>query len=168
MSQRSRYVSRRRFLQAQVTLLVPMITGGVSDASAAGLVVVPIVAPDSPLRDIGLGTLERIFLARPVDGPNGKRFVPFNHPAKTLIRMLFDERVLGMSPDEVARHWVDQRIRGNVRAPRAVANVALLKQVVGRFPGAISYLPVGDLDDSVRPLKVGGVDHASDKYVIRG
>ncbi len=168
MSERVKAISRRRFLQAHATLLVPAVIGSVGGAAAAELVLVPIVSVDSSLRDISIGTLERVFLARPVTGADGKAFVPFNHPAKTRVRTLFDERVLGMSPDEVARHWVDQRIRGNVRAPRSVANVQLLKQVVSRFPGAISYLPVGELDDSVRPLKVGGVHHASDDYIIKG
>jgi hypothetical protein len=57
------------------------------------------------------------------------------------LRILFDKVVLGMTPDEVARHWVDQRIRGKGRPPRAVPDGALLKKVVRHFPGAIAYLP---------------------------
>ncbi len=160
-------LSRRVFLRASGALLLTSAVGSVSTASAAGLVLVPIVSAKSSLRDIAMGTLERVFLARPVTGDDGKRFVPFNHPPKTRSRILFDEVVLGMSPDEVARHWVDQRIRGNVRPPRAVSNVALLKQVVSQFPGAISYIPVTDLDDSVRALLVGGIAHDAASYPIK-
>jgi hypothetical protein len=125
------------------------------------------VARSSSLNDIALGTLRRIFLGETVDGPGGVRFVGFNHPPKTRPRVLFDGVVLGMGPDEVARYWVDQRIRGGVRPPRTVASIELLRQVVAQLPGAISYLPSTDLDQSVRPLSIGGVAMDSSRYPLR-
>jgi hypothetical protein len=134
---------------------------------ASSLVVVPIIAPSSEIRDISRGMLERIFLGRSVQSDAGQRYVPFSHPPKTRTRVLFDSAVLGMNPDEVARYWVDQRIRGNAHPPRAVPSPALLKQVVRQFPGAIAYVAVEDLDDSVRALSVGGVPYSSSDFPIR-
>lgn len=131
------------------------------------LVVVPVVALSSPLRDLSLALLERVFIGGVVEDAHGRKLIPFNHPPKTAVRALFDRRVLDMTPDEVARYWVDQRIRGNVRPPRTVPRTELLKKVVAELPGAISYLATSDLDGSVRALSVSGVPHGSPKYPIR-
>jgi hypothetical protein len=66
-----------------------------------------------------------------------------------------------------AQYWVDQRIRGGARPPRTVASVALLRQVVAQFPGAITYLPVAELDDSVHVLTIGGQGANSPQYPLR-
>jgi hypothetical protein len=161
-------LARRQFIRMQLELLLPgALLSQSSTVLAEPSAVVPIVSSQSRLRDISLGTLERVFLGEPVKDSGGQRFVPFNHPPRTQTRVLFDGKVLNMSPDEVARYWVDQRIRGRGNPPRSVASVSLRKEVVGRFPGAISYIPVGHLGDDVRPLTVGGVPFDSPKYPIR-
>ena len=160
-------LTRRHLLALQAGLLVPSWLLATPARAAAPLVLVPIVAPDSPERDLALGTLERVFLGKPVEDSAGRRFVPFNQPPKTRPRVLFDQVVLGMTPEEVARYWVDQRIRGKGQPPRSVPSVSLLKQVVRRFPGAIAYIATGELDGTVRALTVGGMSHNSPSYPIR-
>ncbi|HTV18600.1 MAG TPA: hypothetical protein VMG12_08020, partial [Polyangiaceae bacterium] len=130
-------------------------------------VLVAIVGSSSPIRDIALGNLRRVFLGEPVQSPTGQKLLGFNHPPKTRARMLFDELVLGMDPDEVARHWVDQRIRVGARPPRVVPNVPLLRQVISRLPGAIGYLTIADLDPSVRALTIDGAAPDSARYALK-
>lgn len=127
---------------------------------------VVIVGKTSPIDNISLGALRSAFLAQPTD-ENRVRLVPFNSPPNSPERVLFDRRVLGMSPEEVARHWVDQRIRGNPGPPRAIASAKLLRQVVARLPGAISYLNSEDLDGSVKAITVGGYDPDHKDYPLR-
>ena len=158
--------TRRRFLSFSGTVL-SSVAAGTPVLAEGALVVVPIVARSSPLEDISVALLERIFLGQPVEDSRGQRVVPFNHAPRTAVRVLFDRRVLEMTPEEVARYWVDQRIRGNTKPPRTVPRTDLLIKVVSQFPGAISYVAVGDLDSSVRALTVGGVGHDSPKYRIR-
>ncbi|MEY4550176.1 MAG: hypothetical protein RL685_6371 [Pseudomonadota bacterium] len=156
---------RRVFLQSSVALLLPALR--VESAAAAGLVLVPIVASTSPMKDISLGTLRRVFLSEPVTGPGGLRLVGFNQPAGSRARDAFDRVVLGMDPDQVARYWVDQRIRGSLRPPRQVNNISLLRQVISRFPGGVGYLSPADLDPSVRPLTINGVAADAPQYPLR-
>lgn len=160
-------LQRRHFLLAQLAWAPAWLLEAEELFAESSYVVVPVVSSDSPLRDIALGTLTRVFLSEPVNAPDGRRFVPFNHPPKTRARVLFDQRVLNMNPDEVARHWVDQRIRGTSKPPRSVPTVELLKEVVHSFPGSISYLATTDLDSSVRPLTVQGIAHDAPNYPIR-
>ncbi len=157
-------LSRRTFLQSSALLLPALHPEA---AAAAPDALVPIVAASSPLRDISLGTLRRVFLSEIVSGPGGLRLVGFNQPAGTRARELFDRIVLGMDPEQVARYWVDQRIRGGARPPRQVNGIALLRQVIARFPGGVGYLNVSELDGSVRALTVNGATHDAANYPLR-
>lgn len=156
---------RRSFLQSSAALLAPAL--GAERALAATYVVVPIVAGSSPMLDISLGTLRRVFRSEHVTDSDGARLVGFNHPSGSRARELFDRVVLGMEPDQVARFWVDQRIRGGARPPRTVASVTLLLEVINRYPGAVGYLALADLDASVRALTVNGAGPDSPQYPLR-
>jgi hypothetical protein len=115
-----------------------------------------IVAPASPLSNISMADLQRVFLSETVTAPGGQRVVPINHPARTADRVGFDRIVLHRGPDEMGRHWIDQRIRGGPGPPRAVDSVALLLRVVATLPGAMGYLRPGSLSPDVRPVRVDG------------
>jgi hypothetical protein len=141
------------------------VTQSGSALAGSGRVVV-VVARDHPLDSVSLGLLRRIFLAQAVDA-GGVRIVPFNAPPLSAERVVFDRRVLGFSPEEAARHWVDQRIRGNPGPPRVIAGVRLLKQVLVRVAGAIGYLDSEDLDESVKALPVAGYEWTHEDYPIR-
>jgi len=157
---------RRSFLlQASAAALTPLL--GSELALGAPYVLVPIVAANSPLRDISLGTLRRVFSSEQVSGPNGVRLVGFNHPSGSRARELFDRVVLGLDPDQAARFWVDQRIRGGARPPRTVGNVPLFRDVINRYPGAVGYLALSDLDASVHALTVNGAGPDSPQYPLR-
>jgi hypothetical protein len=158
--------TRRSFLELSVTALAASLVGGQAHADTSQ-VVVPVVGAGSPTRDIALGTLRRVFLGELVDDPAGHRYVPFNHPPLTRPRSVFDQAVLSMNPDEVARYWVDQRIRFGTRPPRTVPSIALLRQVLARLPGAIGYVIQADLDASVRPLTIDGQGPESGRYPLR-
>lgn len=158
---------RRAFLQSSLALVLPALPLQPAAAAAGGLLLVPIVAAGSPLTDISLGTLRRVFLSEPVSGPGGLRLVGFNQAAGSRAREAFDRVVLGMDPDQAARYWVDQRIRGGPRPPRQVNGVSLLRQVISRFPGGVGYLTPAELDASVRALTINGATPDAPNYPLR-
>lgn len=159
-------MDRRVFLGASAAAISGWLWSERAGASSA-LVLVPIVAASSSVADVSLGTLRRVFTSQTVGGPGGVPFVGFNQPAGARERELFDRVVLGMSPGEAARYWVDQRIRGGVRPPRSVPNVALLRQVVVRYPGAIGYVAMSDLDATVKPVTINGAGPTAPGYPLR-
>jgi hypothetical protein len=142
---------RRPFLQLAATALVAP-----SALAQAAPRLVMIVAPDSPLQNLELAVLARLFGGDPVADPGGRSLIPFNHPPRTPDRVLFDQRVLGMQPDEVAKYWIDRRIRGQSGPPRTATSLRMLVGVVSKLPGAIGYLRPEYLSAEVRVLKVGG------------
>lgn len=128
-------------------------TGVASPAPSPVLAVV--VAKDSPLQDLSLADLRRLFLAEPMTDAAGTRLVPVNQPTGTGERTAFDRAVLGMSPDEVGRFWIDRKIRGQGAVPRAVSAL-LVQRLCARLPGTVAYVRSDRLEPGVRALRIGG------------
>jgi hypothetical protein len=101
-----------------------------------------ITAKANAIRDLSLADLRQVYRGKQVS-IGGIKLVPFNHPPNTPDRVAFDSIVLGMSPEEVGRYWIDQKIRGGNSPPRIIDSVALLVRVVGALPGAIAYVREG-------------------------
>lgn len=113
-----------------------------------------VVAADSRQRNLSSDKLRRIFLALPTDSDDGRRFQPINLAPGSAARTRFDRLVLNMSPEEVARYWIDQRLRGN-KPPRTAATVEICRGAVQELPGAISYLPLSQIG-GLRVLAIDG------------
>jgi hypothetical protein len=107
-----------------------------------------------------------VFFNKDTNDADGDRFVPLNQRSGNPERTRFDAQVLSMTPDQVARYWIDQRLRGK-RAPATVPSVAMLKRALNELPGAISYLGVGELDASIRALVIDGKSASDGSYPIR-
>ena len=48
-----------------------------------------------------------------------------------------------------------------------MSSVALLRAVVAKLPGAISYLSADKLEGSLKALRIDGKDHASPDYPLK-
>ena len=124
--------------------------------STATVTLVAIISESSRLTDIDANDLRRVFLGYAQRDPDGRTLIPLNHPPGALARARFDRALLGFDPDQAAKYWVDQRIRGAKLPPRTAAPEHLLQRVVAKLPGAISYVPAGTLMPGVRALTIDG------------
>lgn len=118
---------------------------------------VVVVGAQSPLRDISRSALRRAYLGD-VTEDHGVRLVPLNQPPGSPARVSFDRALLGLPPEAIARFWIDQRIRGQGSAPRAIPTVSLLLRVLAQLPGGISYLRRSDLPANSTGVRVITVD----------
>lgn len=128
--------------------------------------IVVVVGKDSPVSELSIGDLQRIFLSLPMQNAHSVPFVPFNYPAKTTLRERFDSVVLGMSPQEVGRHWIDQKIRGHQSPPRTLPSPTLLCRLVARLPGAIAYIPASLLGPQCKVVAIDGLTPEDPGYVL--
>lgn len=151
-------------LAAAVSLLGVCV---VCPADSAPVTLVVVVNADSPMSDVSMNMLRNVFLGETVTDPSGRRILPLNQPPHSPDRVGFDRVVLDMSPDEVARYWIDRKIRGQSDAPRSVDSPALLRRVVARLPGAMGYLRREDVDDSVKVVKIDGKRPTDGEYPLR-
>lgn len=127
-----------------------------------------IVARRSSVTNISLTELRRIFLGESIRSADDTDFIALNHPPHAPARSTFDRAVLHMSPDAVARFWIDRRIRGQKGAPKTVDNIALLRRVVASLKGAISYIEASALTEDVRALRIDGQLPSDADYPVRG
>ena len=149
--------------QGILALCALLAFAGSAQADHKKLVVV--VAKGSSLTSISRSDLKHCFMGDSTSA-GGKTLVPFNAEPKTAARAGFDRGVLGMSPDEVGRYWVDRKVRGQSGAPRSLPSLIHVQKVVAKFPNAISYLPADQLTADVQAVKVDGVAYTEGGYAL--
>jgi hypothetical protein len=146
-------------------LVIGLCLAVAGSASADSKKLVVVVAKGSGVVNISRGDLKRCFLGEQVSA-DGKTLVPFNAAPSTPERSGFDKAVLGMSPDEVGRFWVDRKIRGQGAAPRALPSPAHIAKVAAKFPGAIGYLTADQMTSDIQAVAVDGVEYTDARYNI--
>jgi hypothetical protein len=139
-------MDRRTFLE--VVALAGFV--GLCRHAAAAPRLVVIVNPKNSVRSLGAGEIEAIFTTRRLDWPGGSRIVAFNFPPRNLAREEFDRRALHLSPDEVARFWIDRRVRGGHPPPRQIPDAKTMLRVVASLETAVGYVASGEEDSGVR------------------
>lgn len=143
---------------AAVLLMVWSLTPAVRRTNAQELApLLVVMAQSAGVSNIDSGKLRRVFQGFPTE-ENGNRLVPFNQIIRAGDRTRFDKAVLGFTPEQVGRYWIDQRIRQVSVPPRTVPSTDLLLRVVASLPGAISYVALRqeELPPELRALTVDG------------
>jgi hypothetical protein len=131
-----------------VLLLLSFFTAAPSQVVAsrdADLMV--LVHPDTPKGALGRSELQAVFLRRRLAWSDGTRIVPFNYVAGDDHRTTFDRIVLGFTPEQAARYWIDARIRSGTEAPRTLTSASLVARVVMQLRGSIGYVPADQVPE---------------------
>ena len=120
-----------------------------AESTAGSLAVV--VNKGNPVTRLDAAQLEMFFTLSRTSWP-GKlgSAIPLNYAPRDELREAFDRAVLGMSPDEATKFWLDQRIRHGTRPPRQIGDARLTLRLVARLPGAIGYVPAATVDATVK------------------
>jgi ABC-type phosphate transport system substrate-binding protein len=157
--------ANRRLVIASLAALVGLVLVGAAPAlRAADPPLVVIVAATNPIQDISRANLRRAFLGEPTSGPGGK-LIPLNQPPGSPARYQFDRILLGLDPEDVARFWIDQRIRGQGGAPRAIP-AAMLVRVIPQLAGAIGYVRASELGPGVKIVTIDGKKPGDPDYLL--
>jgi hypothetical protein len=115
-----------------------------------------VVAKTSPIKQLSQFELKKLYLGSIINDPSGERIIAFNQAPNSPDRVAFEERVLGLSPDEVSRYWIDRKIRGEGGAPKAVGSVELLQRVVSKLEHSVAYVRVDQVRPEVRIVAIDG------------
>lgn len=157
----SRALRRFAFVLMSATAAAPPL-GGQSTHSS---VVTVVVGPRSPLRNIALSDLQRLYLGL-------SRGLP-SLPAVQLgeyepARGAFYERALKTSEAAMKRRWIGLIFSGESKAPpRAFRDAAELQRFLASEPSAIAFLPEADVTPAVRILSVNGHLPSQREYPLR-
>lgn len=150
-------LSRRRWLSECLMLgSLPVLGGRFAGAATSSVKLVIVVQPASPLSELSLRELKRLYTSEQMTDPAGNRLLPLNQPPGSPDRVGFDRTVLQMDPDTVGRFWIDRKIRAQPGAPRSVSPLELLQRAVAAIPGAIAYMREADVDSKLKVLVING------------
>lgn len=138
-------LTRRNFLCLLVAVALTTAQGFASDPALA-----VIVHPDVDVRQLNDVELEAIFLTDRRYWYGTKSIIPFNEPPRSDNRVQFDQVVLRMDPDTIARFWLDRRVRSGNPPPRQAPDAMTVTRLVAKLPGAIGYAPESMVTHDVR------------------
>jgi hypothetical protein len=159
-------------LHLLIGLISALILGALSPLplqrvqAAAGPALVVVIATTTGVRDITTAILRRAFMGYPTE-VGGKRLIPINHPTGSPNRVMFDQLMLGLSPDEVGRFWVDRRIRDESPPPKTVPSPDLAVRVAASLPFAITYITPDLVNDKVAVLTIDGKSPKDGSYLLK-
>jgi hypothetical protein len=113
-----------------------------------------------------IGTCATELQAELGDKLSGPKLIPFAFSAGLPKRISFDQAVLGYSPKEAARYWIDRKIRGQSGPPQTIDSAEVVMKVVANLPGSIGYVRVSDLEPYVKTLLIDGKAIAEQGYPV--
>ena len=139
---------------AVVTLSWTSVPGAQEPSSLAFVV---IVNKANPLRTLSVAELRRIFMKQTRMWPHAESVVPVDWDATSPIREAFSRQVLMRSVREMGDYWVQQGVTQGMVPPSTQRSTRAMLRFVASVPGAIAYVPPGEVDDSVTVVKVTGL-----------
>lgn len=127
-----------------------------SRAEASEVRLAVVVGKTSGVSELSVQDLKNLYRGDQLTDPSGERIIPFALSRELPERAGFDRVVLGWSPVEVARHWIDRKIRGQSGPPRSVDSPDLMLRVVAKLDGALGYVRAEDVRDLVKVVRIDG------------
>ena len=139
----------RRLLTA--ALIVLMWTG---HASTEIIPFVVIVNTANPVKSLTPAELRRIFMKQSRMWPHGEQAVPVDWDSTHYLRAVFSKQVFNRSVREMAEYWVQQSMTQGLTPPSTQRSARSVLRFVASVPGAISYVPPSEVDDTVRVVPI--------------
>ena len=118
---------------------------------------VVVVNTANPVRTLTLVELRRIFMKQTRMWPHAESIVPVDWDATSPHREVFSRQVLARSVREMGDYWVQQSVTQGLTPPSTQRSARALLRFIASVPGAIGYLPPGEVDGTVAVVKVTGL-----------
>jgi ABC-type phosphate transport system substrate-binding protein len=126
-------------------------------SAAGGEVIAVIVNKSNPASVLSQNDLRPIFQTTRKVWGSGEDAIPINLPEDSSLRNDFDQAVLGLDPERVARYWTDRKVRGGARPPVRVPTPSAVLKAVAAKAGAVGYVRLSEVNNSVKVVaKISG------------
>lgn len=118
-------------------------------------VVAIVVHKSNPIENISFEELRKLCFAEQKHWANGRKVsVALCEPGQ-LERDAVLRVVFGMKENEFHRHFLQSAFVGDVNsAPKQLANTTFVRRFVVNVPGAIGFVRLSEVDDSVKVLRL--------------
>lgn len=145
---------------AALLLVLAFVTPRHAEPQAApsdGVGVAIVVHPTTPVEDLSLDQLRRIFMADQQFWPDGSRITLLVRAPAAYERAIVLNVIYRMSEDEFRKYWVGKMFRAEVPAgPKIVYSSEMAAELVTAVPGAITFIPAGDLLRDAKVVRIDG------------
>jgi phosphate transport system substrate-binding protein len=118
-----------------------------------------IVNHRNSIGGLTLGELRRIFMLETQFWPHGRRITLVLREEGQDERVLALRLICKLSEADYRRHVMQELFRGRAgsASPRSIRSAEGMRAFVFNAPGAIGHVRVGELDDSVKALRIEGL-----------
>ena len=140
--------------------------GGETGGSTEPLVIV--VNRSNPVDELSSSELRKIFLGNRSHWPNGRRITlvmrePGEPERETILR-----DVCGMTDDQLKNHFLHGLFTGEILvSPKILSSPTGVRKFIFNVPGAIGYLRIGDLDPTVKIVRIDELLPEDKGYKLR-
>jgi len=140
-----------------VGLTASPIASGAGASGPGDQSVAIIVNQSNPVENCSFEELRKIFMGERSHWPNGRRITlvmldPAQPERKAILRDIY-----GMSEKDLNNHFIQGVFTGSVAAaPKTLGSSSEVRKFVFNVPGAIGYVRGGEVDTSVKTLRIDG------------
>lgn len=115
---------------------------------------VVIVNKANPVESLAPVQLRRIFMKQTRMWPHGEPMVPVDWDSTHYLRSIFSRDVMSRSVREMQEYWVQQSMTQGLTPPSTQRSARAVLRFVASVPGAISYVPPSEADETVRVVPI--------------
>jgi phosphate transport system substrate-binding protein len=116
-----------------------------------------IVNESNPIDDLSLPELRAVFLGERTHWPNGRRITLVMMEPGQPERDVVLREICKMGESDFRRRLLQGLLTGEILvSPKTLATPVGVRKFVFNVPGAIGYLRPGEVDGSVKVLRIGG------------
>jgi ABC-type phosphate transport system substrate-binding protein len=132
-------------------VVIPLLWTAVPSAQGPPPFIV-IVNKSNPITSLPVTELQRVFRKQTRMWRHGESMVPVDWDATSEVRQEFSRLVMDRSVREMADFWIQQSITQGLAPPSTQKSTRAILRFVASVPGAISYVPRGEADESVKVI----------------
>ena len=133
---------------------------------ASGQIAV-VVNQGNEIESVTLQSLQDIYAGNKVSWSNNYKIFPVTMKSSLEVSQSFFAEALGKSSREMKRAWIRLTLSGAGAAPKVVGSEAEMLLYVAKNEGAIGFVNVDNVNDSVRVLAVQGKLPSEKGYLLK-
>ena len=137
-------------------------------SAPAGEALAIVVHKNNPVENVTTDELRKLCRAERNHWSNGRRVtVALREPGQAE-RAAVLKSVYGFTEEDFHRHFLQSTFTGEVQsAPKHLATASGLRRFVFNVPGAIAFVRVSEVDDSVKVLRLDGLEPKDGQYTLK-
>jgi ABC-type phosphate transport system substrate-binding protein len=116
----------------------------------AEVAVIVSIENNNSYTSIDKDLVERIFLSKVKNFPDGSVVKPINLEQGHYLRDEFNRGFLSKTESQLSRYWSRLRFSGKAELPQEAKTVEEVKALVASNPSLIGYIDSADVDDSIK------------------